>query len=130
MILTKEDDRALRGYAKRLHSEWGEEAYHNAVCGMLLRKKWDEIKDIRGFCIVAIKYALYKIFRHETSERRNIEAYINNDPIPMQAGLVHGRMKHEMCRKGLHRLIDGNLAYVGIQRTCRACKRERERVKA
>lgn len=129
MILTNEEDKALRGYARRLHSEWGEEAYHNVVCEILSRGKVESIRDIIGFGIVAIKYALYKIFRHEASERQNIEAYLNNDPIPQHVGLVMGRQRHEMCRKGLHRLIDGNLAYIGIRRTCRACKRERERVK-
>ena len=69
MTLTEEDDQVLRGYARRLHVQYGEEAYHNVICDMLTRDKWDQIQDIIGFCRVAIKYALYKIFRHEASER-------------------------------------------------------------
>lgn len=127
MTLTHEDDVILRGYAKRLHDEHGEEAYHNVVCDMLSRGKWDDIKDMRSFCIVAIKYALYKIFRHEVAERRNIESYLNGDPVPAHVGLVMGRQKQEWCRKKLHMLTDENSAYIGIRRTCRQCKRQRER---
>ena len=130
MTLTEEDDKALRGYARRLHRSLGEEAYYNVVCDMLLRGKWKIIHDVRGFFVVSMKYALIKIFRHEASERRNIEAYINNDPIPTQIGLWAGRQKHETCRKGLHPLVEGNLVYIGVRRTCRACKQARERVKA
>lgn len=130
MVLTEQDDQVLRRYARQLHYEYGEEAYHNVICEILSRGKWETIQDIRGFCIIAIKYALYKIFRHEVSERRNIESYINGDIIPMQVGLVKGRVKRERCRKELHDLVEGNLAYISGQRTCRACKQERERAKA
>ena len=126
MILTTEEDMILRRYAKRLHQDLGEEAYHNVICDMLSRRKWEGIQDIRGFCIVAIRYALYKIFRHEASERRAIEPYISGDLIPMQIGLQKGRLKHEMCRKELHTLTEENSAYIGERRTCRICKRERE----
>jgi hypothetical protein len=130
MTLTKEEDRILRGYAKRLHQDLGEEAYHNVVCDTLTRGKAEGIRDIRGFFVVAIKYALYKIFRHEASERRTIESYMNGDPIPQQIGLQRGRLKHEMCRKGLHVLTEENSAYIGVRRTCKACKQARERRKA
>lgn len=126
MVLTEEDDTMLRGYARRLGG-WGEEAYHNAICEMLSRGKAESIRDVRSFFIVAIKYALYKIYRHEVAERKNIEAYLNGDPIPQDKGLRYGRLKHERCKKNLHVLTEENSAYIGVRRTCRQCKRLRER---
>lgn len=130
MVLTNEEDRALRSHAQRLSYESGEDAYHDVVCDILEKQRNEEIKNLCGFLKVSIKYALYKWYRHEEAERRNIQHYLNNDPIPQHVGLVMGRQKHSMCRKGLHRLIDGNLAYIGDRRTCRTCKQLRERKQA
>lgn len=129
MTLTEQEDQILRRYAQRLNPEWGEDAYHEVICDILIKQKEENIQNVCGFIKTSIKYSLYRWYRHEDAERRNIEHYLNNDPIPQHVGLVMGRQKHEMCRKGLHRLIDGNLAYIGKQRTCRQCKRERERKK-
>ena len=129
MTLTEQEDQVLRSHAQRLNPEWGEDAYHNVVCDILIKQKEQNIQNVCGFLKVSMKYALYKLYRHEDAERRNVGHYIQDDPIPQQVGLVVGRQKHEMCRKGLHRLIDGNLAYIGTRRTCRACKQIRERKK-
>lgn len=121
--ITEEDDVVLRRYAKKLGDN-GEDAYHNAVC-TILEGTAKEIKDIRGLCIVATKRSLFKIFRHESAERRNIEHYINGDPVPIQVGLQYGRQKLTKCRKGLHEMIEENLTYVGTRRTCLACMQDR-----
>lgn len=118
-LITEEDDIVLRGYAKRLDPQQGEDAYHNAICSML--EKPTVIQNIIGLCIVAIRRALYKIFRHEKTERENIEHYINGDPVPAQVGWKRGSVRQEKCRKGLHDLVEGNLVYVGARRTCQAC---------
>lgn len=123
-LISNEDDVVLRRYAKQLHSQDGEDAYHNAVC-VLLEKPKEDIRSIIGLCSVCIKSSLYKIFRHEAIERKNIEHFINNDPIPLQKNLVHGRQKHSKCRKGLHDMVEENLTYVGTRRTCLACMQER-----
>lgn len=123
-LITEEDDTVLRKYARKLHSQDGEDAYHNAVC-TLLEKPKDNIRNIVGLCSVAIRMSLYKIFRHEATERKNIEHFINNDPIPAQKGLVYGRLKLVKCRKGLHEMVDSNLTYVGTRRTCLACMQDR-----
>lgn len=126
IIITNEEDIMLRRYALRLNREVGEDAYHVVVCDVLSKNHVDDIKNIPTFFRVSIRRALYKIFRHERAERKNIQAYINNDPVPMQIGLVWGRKKREVCLTGRHKLVDGNLSYIGKQRTCRMCKRERE----
>lgn len=123
-LISNEDDVVLRRYAKQLHSQYGEDAYHNAVC-ILLEKPKQNIQNIIGLCSVCIKSSLYKIFRHESIERKNIEHFINNDPIPALQNLVHGRQKHSKCRKGLHDMVEENLTYVGARRTCLQCMRDR-----
>ena len=129
MILTEQEDQVLRSHAQRLSYEWGEDAYHNVICDILATQKEQALHNVCGYLKVATKYALYKVYRHEDAEQRNIQHSYQNDPIPQHVGLSIGRQKHEWCRKGLHRLIDGNLAYIGIRRTCRACKQLRERKK-
>lgn len=123
-LITEEDDKTLRAYAKRLHNQDGEDAYHNAVCSLLGYK--DEIQNVQALGIVVIRKALHKIWRHEQAERKNIEHYINNDPIPAQQGLEYGRQKQLKCRKKLHDLVEGNLVYVGARRTCLSCMQIRQ----
>lgn len=123
-LISNEDDVVLRGYAKRLNVELGEDAYHNAVCDILHHKT--EVQNILALGTIAIRRSLCKIFRHENTERKNIEHYINNDPVPAQRGLVHGwGVKLLKCRKGLHEMVESNLAYVGTRRTCLVCMQER-----
>lgn len=129
-MLSESQDIALRAYAKRLHPILGEDAYHNSVCDAMRRVGFENIRSIEGFFRRAIKMSLFKIFRHEKVERNNMQSFINGDPVPMTVGLVYGRMKHDVCRKKLHSLIEGNLVYVGGRRTCQACKRMREAIDA
>ena len=128
-MLNEHDDRNLREYAKRLHPQLGEDAYHNVVCDVLVQQK--VIHNIEPFFHVAMKRALWKIYRHEQSEREQIEAYIQGDPSPSMKGLLIGRetqnIRQAQCRRG-HELVEGNLAYISGRRTCRTCKRMRERV--
>lgn len=123
------DDQRLRMYARRLHPEFGEDAYHTVVCEVLQRHVVN-IHNFIGFFRVAIRNALYKMFRHEKSERTTVTAFINDDPIAMQRGLRRSQQPLVSCRKDMHLLVEGNLAYVGKRRTCRACKRLREAVAA
>lgn len=124
-LITEQDDIAIRQYAKRLDAQSGEDAYHNAVC-TILEHPPEQIKNVVGLCSVATKMSLYKIFRHEATERKNIEHFINDDPVPAQRGLAHGwGVKLLKCRKGLHEMVESNLAYVGTRRTCLACMQER-----
>lgn len=124
-VLIEECDKSFRQYAKQLHVEYGEDAYHTVVCEILERGKISEIRDIQAYVRVAMRWALYKMFRHEGVERRNNEIWMKDGSVPMQKGLVYGRKKWERCRKG-HKWSEEMTAYVGGRRTCRICKRERE----
>lgn len=131
-MITQEEDRRLRQYAKYLHMECGEDAYHIVVCDLLSKDKMCEIKDTISFFHVAIRRALYKIFRHERVEKDNIQAFINNDPTPTQIAfknLEKGREKLPTCRRG-HEWKTETIIYVGKQRTCKICKYEQDRISA
>lgn len=125
--ITDEQDKLVRQYAKRLDAQLGEDAYHNAICYFLEHPKPNEqIREFVSLMAYRTRMCLYKIFRHEQVERKNIEHYINGDPIPAQRGLTHGwGVKLLKCRKGLHDMVEENLTYVGTRRTCLACMRER-----
>jgi hypothetical protein len=125
LILTEDDDRVLRSRARRLHAELGEDAYHTAVCEVLMRDHAETIRSVVGFFQVATRRALYKIFRHDRAEMEQTAAWLNDEPIPQHAGLAQGRQMHTHCRRG-HPLTEENCAYIGARRTCRTCKRERE----
>jgi len=126
MLITVEEDKTLRRYAKWLDSELGEDAYHVAIFDTMRRGKTEEIRNTVGYFYVAIKSSLYKLYRHEQSERKNVQAFINNDPIPMQTGLAMGRLKSDTCRRG-HEWKEENIFYVKDRRGCLICKRARER---
>ena len=134
-VLTQEIDQQIRGYAKRLDREFGEEAYHNVVCDVLERDGMASIRDILVFFRVCIRRGLWQIWRHEGAEHRQVEKYIRGDRADTDKGLIEGRkiqnIRKEWCRSGLHKLIEGNLVYIGKEkrRTCRVCKQIRERVK-
>ena len=129
-MITEEEDMQLRRYARFLHIELGEDAYHIVVCDMLSKDTISNIRNNIAFFHVAIRRALYKLFRHEKAERENIEHYLNDDPIPAHRGLVNGRgLKLPTCRKGHEWKIE-TISYIGKQRTCRICKREREKIAA
>ena len=127
-MLEIQEDQYIRQYSKQLHYDLGEDAYHNVVCDVLFKKM--NIYNEKAFFCVAMKRALYKIYRHEQSEREQISAYINGDPPYTMQGLRKGMalrcIRQSHCKRG-HELIEGNLAYVGIRRTCLTCKRIRER---
>jgi len=123
-------DEELRRYAKRLNPDLGEDAYHEMVFHMLMRGKTEEgIVNIHGFYRLSIKRELYKLYRHEQAEARNISAWIYNDPVPMQVGLANGRKKLPTCRKG-HEWKEETIVYIGGRRTCLICKRIREAIGA
>jgi hypothetical protein len=126
MILTEEEDKTLRRYAKWLDYELGEDAYHIAIFDTMRRGKTEEIRNIVGYFYVAIKASLYKLYRHEKSERKNVQAFINNDPIPMQTGLAMGRGKSNTCKRG-HEWKEEHIFYVQGRRGCLICKKTRER---
>lgn len=126
MILTQEQDKDLRDYAKWLNPDIGEDAYHTAICDTIRLGKEESIKDIKKYFRVVIKYSLYHIFRHEKSERKNVQAFINNDPIPMQVGLAAGRLKLNTCKRG-HEWKEEHIFYVQGRRGCLICKKARER---
>lgn len=125
LALLCDEDKGIRAYARRLHQD-GEDAYHNSVVDVLTRGQMETIRVISVFFRVATRYALYKMFRHESAERLNIEAWLNGYPPPMTVGLANGRLPRTHCRKNGHPLVEGNLAYIGARRTCLTCKRERE----
>ncbi len=120
-----EHDNDLRHYARRLDGERGEDAYHTAVCDVIARGQIASILNPVAFFRVAIKRSLWKLFRHEVAERRNVEHFLNNDPVPAHVGLPQGRLKHSHCKNG-HALEEPNLIYIGTQRACKTCKRTRE----
>ena len=130
-MLNEQDDKSLRGYARRLHSELGEDAYHNVICEVLKRQV--VIKNEIAFFHVTIKRAIWKIFRHEKVERERTESYVRGDPPTTMVGLLKGHMKQGVrqshCRRG-HELIEGNLVYIGKdkRRTCKTCRYMKERV--
>ena len=134
-VLTQEIDQQIRGYAKRLDREFGEEAYHNVVCDVLERDGMASIRDILVFFRVCIRRDLWQIWRHEKAESRQVEKYIRGDQADTNKGLIEGRkiqnVRKERCRSGLHKLIEGNLVYIGKEkrRTCRTCRYERARAK-
>ena len=123
IVLSIEQDREIRQYAKRMHSELGEDAYHMVISDVLRQGKEESIRDIVGYIRHAMKYALYKIFRHERAERQNIQAFVNNDPIPMLKGFVPGDVPHRTCRKG-HVWSEHTTVYIGKQRTCGICRKK------
>jgi hypothetical protein len=127
--MTRAEDAELRGYARRLDVQWGEDAYHTAVCERLARSSGPALRNPLAFYRVAIRFALYKIFRAMKNEAVRQMAWLHDEPVPMQRGLPLGRLPHETCRRG-HRLSEENVAYIGTRRTCRTCKRERERLAA
>lgn len=118
-------DSSLRRYARWLNQEMGEDAYHDVVCSILERGHVDQIRNLHSFFLVAIRRALFKLFRHEQSEREQVTAYLAGDPPPTAAGLQMGRQMQTHCRRG-HLFTEDNLAYIGSRRTCRMCKRSRE----
>jgi hypothetical protein len=118
-------DVEIRAHAIRLHPDYGEDAYHDAVCAVLSRGELETIENPVAFFWIATKRALYKIFRHERAEMEQTLAWLRGDPAPTAQGLENGRLTHTHCRRG-HPLIEGNLAYIGPRRTCRTCKRRRE----
>ena len=126
--LAIQEDQDIRQYSKRLHYDLGEDAYHNVVCDVLTNNR--DIHNERAFFRVAMKLALYKIYRHEKSEREQVSAYLNGDPPYTMEALRKGaalrRVIQSHCKRG-HELIEGNLAYMGNRRTCLTCKRKRER---
>ena len=126
MVLTEEDDRHLRNYAKWLNADLGEDAYHIAIFDAIRYEQRIYIRNTVSYLRVAIKSALYKMYRHEKSERENIQAYIHNDPIPMLKGFIPGDVPHDTCRKG-HEWKEETIAYVGSRRTCLICRRESDR---
>lgn len=126
-MLSEQEDRNLRGYALRLHPELGEDAYHNAVCHILIYKTVPN--NVEVFFRVAIKRALWKIYRHEKSDREQSFAFLQGDPPSTMVGLLKGREKMNVrqvqCRRG-HEFTEDNIAYIGERRTCKMCKRTRE----
>ena len=126
MDISLEVDREVRKYIKCLDKDWGEDAYHDAVVSIISNKERDIYSPI-GYLTRAAKHALYHIWRHESAEGRNIESFVHNSPIPMQVGLVNGRLKHLKCKKNLHDLVEENIVYIKGKRNCRLCKQKRER---
>lgn len=122
---TDEDDAPVRRYARWLHPELGEDAYHTAVCEVLVRGRAESIRNAQAFYRVAIRRALYKIFRHEQAEREQTARFLAGDPPSTAAGLAMGRHTQTHCRRR-HELSEENCCYIGKRRTCRTCKRERE----
>lgn len=120
-MLSQEQDRQLRKFARMIHSDMGEDAYHDAICDMLIKK--DKIINVPGFLTVAMKRALYKRHAHEKTEIRNLVALYRNDPIPRLAGCFKIR---EACKKG-HIFTKETVVYKTVQgrkaRTCLICKR-------
>lgn len=123
--MNDKEDQDLRGYARWLHENLGEDAYHDAICDVLTSDQVLLIRNPRAFWRTAIKRRLYKAFRRMKTDRELSAFYINGDPPPTATGLALGRQKHENCRRG-HPLTEDNLAYIGPRRTCRTCKRTRE----
>lgn len=121
-----EHDAILRAYALRLSFEYGEDAYHNVMCEVLTKSM--VIRDIIGFYKVAIKRALYKIFRHNKAELKYaLMSELERSTVSSaDAALKLGRLKHTTCRKG-HLWSPETTAYIGPRRTCRICKQARER---
>ena len=123
-----ECEREIRQYAMRLNPYLGEDAFHSVICEVLERNiiLVNEV----AFYHVAIKRALWKIFRHEKADRKTSLAFLNGDPPASEIGLRAGRklmnVRRSHCRNGRHELVEGNLTYVGGRRTCLACKRIRE----
>lgn len=121
-MLTDIEDRDLRGYARWISLDDGEDAYHDAICDVLARGWMERIAQPCAFFRRATKLALYKIFRHEKAERENTAAFLAGDPPPTSIGLKAGRLPQTHCRRG-HALTEENLAYTGPRRTCRICRK-------
>ena len=123
MELIRQDDAALRRYARCKAADVGEDGYHDAVCGLMERTEdEEEIMNPSGFLRVAITRSIYKIFRHEKSEMTLTASYLAGDPPPGSQGLKMGRQRHAVCKRG-HALIGYNVVQNGRGRTCRTCMR-------
>jgi hypothetical protein len=119
-------DNQLRQYAKRVDAVNGEDAYHNAVLYVLTHNP--VIQNTVGYYAVAIKRALWKVYRHKNAEDHGALIFLSNNAIQNHRGLEKGRgVKLEFCRKNLHKLTPDNLSFIGQRRTCKACKQIRER---
>lgn len=127
--ITDELDKGLRRYSVFLSMDQGEDAYHNCVADILERGGLPDPRCVKTMLVVAIKRSLYKIFRHEQSQREQTGAWLAGDPPFTAAALAKGRLKKTHCRRG-HPMIEGNLRTVGPQRTCLTCSRDNDRVRA
>lgn len=127
--LTDDLDKGVRRYAVFLSMDQGEDAYHNSVVDTLERGGLRDPRCVKSMLVVGIKWALYKIFRHERSEREQVASWLAGDPPFTAAGLATGRAKKTQCRRG-HALEEENLSFVGPRRTCLTCRRMMDRERA
>lgn len=119
-------DRDIRAYAKYLSPDDGEDGYHDAVVSYLERPL--AIIKPTAWWRHAIKMCVFKIWRHEGSEREMVTAYLRGDGSPYLPNLKAGRLPHTHCRRG-HLFTPESIYFVGTQRTCKICERLRRAAK-
>lgn len=123
--ITTEQDQSFRRYALRLHPELGEDAYHNVVCQLCEHEQ--DIRDEERFFRVAIKRALYKLWRHARADHLLNWKFLDGMPSPYAEGLAEGQkanVRQAFCRRGLHELTSETTVMAGERRACLICKRE------
>ena len=86
------------------------------------------IRSVHAFFIVAMKRSLWKLFRHEQAEARQVAAFLHGDPPPTSHGLLQGRLPRTQCRRG-HLFTPETTVYIGPRRTCRICRNARAAVR-
>ena len=124
--LTPELDKDLREYCAYLSPDDGEDGYHDAIVNLLTQKAVVEPIRPQAYLRVAVKCAVYKIWRHRKAEDSQVEAYARGDAPDHVKNLKHGRLPHTHCRRG-HEFTVDNTRMVGTQRTCQTCFLERRR---
>ena len=122
MILDMETDTHLRKWARRLDPDNGEDGYHNAVASLLKQKF--EPHNLIGLLKTKTKWAILKIWAHERTEQKCLEANSKGDK--SSSDNLHPPAFRSHCVRG-HEMAGDNLYYYKTRRVCKACRRLREK---
>lgn len=123
--LTPELDQDIREYARYISIDDGEDGYHNAI-EQCLRLHVSCPNKPQAFLRTATKRAIFKLWRHRTSDAEQSGQYLRGDVPDCTIALRKGRQAHTHCRRGHEFTID-NIIYVGKARTCKTCEQLRRK---